>query len=143
MKRLTIITILFALLCTNAFSQDKQFLYIEFTPTDATLEINGEVQETEDGTFQKLLPFGKYNYKLSKEGYRNINAVIDIADPNETQCLELKLKRPIGHLSITCDHCLDISGAKVYIDDNLIGTLPLVDYSIASGIHNITITHPL
>ena len=143
MKRLTIFSILFILLCTNAFSQGKQFLYIEFTPTDATLEINGEVQQTEDGTFQKLLPMGNYKYRLHRDGYGDLNGFITINNPDDTHYLELKLKKPFGQLSISCEHLPEIQGAEVYINGNRIGTLPIVDYTLASGVYNVTIKHPL
>ena len=145
MKRLSILLTLLCMLTANAFSQSKQFLYIEFTPTDAILELNGEIQETEDGIYQELLPFGEYSYKLSREGYSDQSGVININSLNETHYHELKLKRPIGRLSIYCDNMLpeECSKAEVYIGDKLIGSLPVVDYSLASGTYSITIKHPL
>ena len=117
MKRLTILTILFALLCTNAFSQGKQFLYIEFTPTDATLEINGEIQQTEDGTFQKLLPFGVYEYKIYKKGFLAIDDNIVIDDISQTYRLQHNLKEHVAEVSLITENDADI-----YINGELCGS---------------------
>ena len=68
MKRLTIITILFALLCTNAFSQDKQFLYIEFTPTDATLEITDEGATLTAKVYRDAQLGGDVEYTMTYKG---------------------------------------------------------------------------
>jgi hypothetical protein len=45
------------------YAQTKQFLQIQLNPADAFLEINGKMKVTENGLYQELLPFGKYQYK--------------------------------------------------------------------------------
>ena len=151
MKRLAIFFILFALLCTNAFSQGKQFLYIEITPYDATLEINGEVMHTDQGVYQELVSLGKYTYKVYKEGYSATTGTIDVSDPRKACTLEIKLKEQRGYLSIESSsmkdnlwaHNSNSDEAKVYIDDIHVGNLPMKYQPVASGTHKITIKHPL
>ena len=141
MKRLAIITTLLTLMAVNAYSQAKQFLYIKFEPADATLEINEQRKSASNGIYQELLPFGNYIYKLSKNGYTTSIGSVKISDPYNTHCLEIKLKKPIGYLSIPNKQ--SISGAAVYIDDNYVGNLPLQNHKIASGYHKLSIVHPL
>ena len=131
------------LLAVNAYSQPKQFVCIEFTPTDAILEIDDVVQPTEAGVYQKLLQLGCYNYKLYKEGYSDISGIIILSDANDTQYLELKLKKQMGTISVSYDFPEGTDDAQVYIDDTHVGTLPLKEYELRSGTHKIRIQHPL
>ena len=122
MKRFTILTILFALLTVNAYSQAKQFLYIEFSPADATLEIDGVVQKTENGVFEKLMPLGQYTCILDKEGYLSCGIVVDMHDPDRTHRLKLKLD-PIpvyGSLIIKSTP----SNQSIFIDGKYEGSTP-------------------
>ena len=101
----------------NAFSQSKQFLYIEFTPTDAILELNGEIQETEDGTYQKLLPFGVHEYRIYKDGYYDVKNTIDINNVFQTYRLQHNLKERIATVTLST-----ASDASIYINGEYVGT---------------------
>lgn len=72
MKRLCIITLFFAAIGLELLAQPKQFLYIKFAPSDATIEINGVVKATQDGVYQELLTFGEYEYRLHRDGYTDV-----------------------------------------------------------------------
>ena len=143
MKRFAILTILFTLLTANAFAQDKQFLYIEFSPADATLEIDGEVQETILGVYEELLPLGEYTYKLYKEGYTTKVGTLKMSDKYNTHRESLWLNESIGYISILSAH--DLSEASIYIDQTLISEFPRYDgfIKLSSGQHQVQITHPL
>ena len=143
MKRFTLFTLLFALIGFNAFAQSKQFLYIEFTPSDATIEINGVVKESVDGIYQELLPLGQHTYKLYREGYSTLTGTVTIYNQHQTKKMTLKLKKQEGYLSVSNNYGQDITGAEVYVEDTFIGNVPLTAHPVASGTHNITIKHPL
>ena len=141
MKRLCIITLFFAAIGLELLAQPKQFLYIKFAPSDATIEINGVVKATQDGVYQELLTFGEYEYRLHRDGYTDVCGTITISDPNNTHIMDLKLKRPYALLSILTQ--TNVTGGSVYIDDECIGELPIQKCEIASGFHRLTIEHPL
>lgn len=143
MKRLVLFSLLFALIGLDAFAQAKQFLYIEFTPKDATLEINGEVKETEDGIYQELLPMGQHSYKLYRDGYSTASGSILMHNQNQTKKMLLKLKRKMGYLSVSNSYGQDITGGEVYVDEVCIGKVPVSRYLVTSGEHEVTIKHPL
>lgn len=140
MKRL-LFYIFAILLSVNAFSQSKHLLYIRVSPEDATLEINGQVKPTANGVYQELLPYGEYNYKVYKEGYSIKTGSIKILNGNDTNNLEVKLKKPHGYISILNNQ--NISGASIYIDDSYVGDFPVKDVKIKSGTHQLTIKHPI
>ena len=138
MKRFAILTILFTLLTANAFAQDKQFLYIEFSPADATLEIDGVVQKTENGVFEKLVPLGQHTCILEKEGYQSCGIVVDMHDPNRTHRLTLKID-PIpvyGSLIIKSTP----SNQRIFIDGKYEGSTPKYIPQMLVGQHKIEVT---
>ena len=137
MKRFAILTILFTLLTANAFAQDKQFLYIEFSPADATLEIDGVVQKTENGVFEKLVPLGQHTCILDKEGYQSCGIVVDMHDPNRTHRLTLKID-PIpvyGSLIIKSTP----SNQRIFIDGKYEGSTPKYIPQMLVGQHKIEV----
>ena len=141
MKRLATLITLLCLLTANAFAQDRQFLYIKFAPEDATLEINGEIKYTENGVYQELVPFGKYRYKVYKEGYTSISDVVHVSNLENTHRIDIRLIKPVGSISIP--NTYNLTGAKVYVDFVEVGELPIKDLQLSKGRHMLVIKHPL
>ena len=121
----------------------KQFLFIELDPKDAILEINDKIKATDNGIYQELLPFGKWQYKAYCQNYHDIVGVVDISDPDNTHSLNLKLKPAFGHISVLATVQPEIAGAAVYIDDRYIGEVPLNNIQINSGSHRMRIIKEL
>ena len=121
----------------------KQFLLIELEPKDAILEINGKIKATDNGIYQELLPFGKWQYKAYCQNYHDIVGVIEISDPDNTHSLNLKLKPAFGHISVLATAQPEIAGAAVYIDEKYIGEVPLNNIQINSGSHRMRIIKEL
>ena len=125
------------------YAASKQFLYIELNPKDAILEINGKVKATDNGVYQELLPFGKYQYKAYSQNYHDLVGIVEVSNPDNTHALNLKLKPAFGHLSITTNNQPEIAGAAVYIDEKYIGEIPINNTQINSGTHRIRIIKEL
>jgi hypothetical protein len=125
------------------YATSKQFLHITLNPNDAILEINGKIKATNDGVYQELLPFGKYEYKAYCQNYHDQVGVIQISDPNNTHEVELKLKPAFGHISVNASKQPEIAGSAVYVDEKYIGTIPLNNIQISSGIHRVKIIKEL
>ena len=125
------------------YAASKQFLYIEITPKDAILEINGKIKATDNGIYQELLPFGKYQYKAYSQNYHDLVGIVEVSNPENTHALNLKLKPAFGYLSITTNNQPEIAGAAVYIDEKYIGEIPINNTQINSGTHRIRIIKEL
>ncbi len=117
MKRLFLFTFLFVLFSLNASAQTKQFLLIEFTPKDATLEIDGEVKVTKNGVYQELLPLGEHSYKLYQDGYIEDAGVIYMTEKYNTKSVYLSLMESHVIVRLKSDPKADI-----LINGNVVGT---------------------
>ena len=117
----------------------KQFLHIDLNPKEAIIELNGKIKATNNGTYQELLPFGKYQYRCYSENYHEEVGIIEINDPHQTHNLDIKLKPAFGFISILESSQPDIKGAAVYVDEKYAGILPINDYQGPSGKHQIKI----
>ena len=114
MKKLIIFLALLGMFGVDVFAQSKQFLYIKFSPTDATLSINGVEQETTDGVFEDLMPLGReYKCTISKDGYktenRNKTAKLNHAYTSQVTAPTTTAQ---GYTTHTCSICDD-----TYTDD--------------------------
>ena len=121
----------------------KQFLQIEIAPSDAILEVNGKIKIVDNGIYNELLPFGKYQYKAYCKNYHDLIGIVEVNDPDNTHRLNLKLKPAFGHISILEGNQPDINGAAVYIDEQYMGTIPLRNVQISSGTHRIRVIKEL
>jgi TonB family protein len=117
----------------------RQFLYVELDPADAILEINGKIKATEGGTYQELMPFGKYTYKVYCQNYHDLTGIVEISDPANTHNLNLKLRAAFGYLSVPAASQSDLAGASVYVDDKYVGQAPISNLQLSSGSHSIRI----
>ena len=117
----------------------KQFLCIELDPVNSFLEIDGKMKAVENGVYQELLSFGRYNYRVSAENYHDLEGSLELKDPENPHLLKLKLKPAFGHLSVLENMQADILGAVVYVDNKLVGKVPIRNHQLSSGLHSIRI----
>lgn len=115
----------------------KQYLVIQLDPSYATLEINGKMKVTDNGVYQELLPYGRYQYKAYCSDYHDIVGIVELSD--KKQSLNLNLKAAFGHLSVLDDSRSAYAGATVYVDGQMVGKIPVRDYKLSSGSHEIRI----
>ena len=81
-----------------------------------------------------LLPRGDYQVSVSAEGYHPLSSDITVTD-EDSQALELILRPLPGRLTFLSQP----TGAKVYIDDELLGTTPLQDILVEAGEHRLVL----
>ena len=117
----------------------KQFLQVRLNPSDAILEINGKVKATDNGLYEELLPFGRYQYKAYRQDYHDLDGVVEISDPDNIHSLELKLRAAFGHLSVLESGQPEITGASVYVDERFVGQIPVRNVQLASGSHRLRV----
>lgn len=82
------------------------------------------------------LPPGSYTLSLSAEGYHSVEKSISV-DKNTSQTIAFTLEPFAGYLTITEDHFN--RGATVFVDDILLGQLPIQHCIIPIGKHKITL----
>lgn len=121
------------------YAPSKQFLQIQLNPADAILEINDKIKVADNGVYQELLPFGRYQYKAYSPDYHDLVGVVEVSDPDNAHKLNLTLKAAFGRLSVSERSQPDLAGASVYIDEKYIGKVPVKDFKIASGSHRVRI----
>ena len=120
-----------------------QFLYMELDPADAMLEIGGKIKATNDGVYQELVQFGRYDYRAHRMNYHDAVGTVTVSDPDNTTRVKVKLKPAFGHLSVLAGSQSDITGAAVYIDDKPAGEIPIRNMQLSSGTHQIRVIKPM
>ena len=125
------------------YSPSKQYLRIALNPADAILEIDGKMKSTTDGVYQELLPFGQYKYKAQRQDYHDAEGMIEVSDPDNAHRLNLILKPAFGYLSVMYTSQPDIKDAVVYVDEKLVGKVPVQKLRLSSGTHNIRVMKQL
>lgn len=138
MKKFIVFSILLSMFGLNTFAQSKQFLYIKFTPADATLSINGVEQETTDGVFEDLMLLNKeYSCTVSKEGYTTERRNIVMRNPNETYVIKINLKKVPKYGSLLVKSTP--SRADIIIDGQFKGQTPRYIPEILVGEHKVSV----
>lgn len=115
----------------------SQYLVINVTPANGIVEINGQLYESEDGVATAFLPFGKYEYHVSAKNYHSETGHVFVNDPEKKMEISVSLKPAFGWIEISDDAILD--GARVYIDDDLVGIIPCDKQPVSSGKHSIRV----
>ena len=120
----------------------SQYLVFQVQPPTAVVELNGEMLDiASDGTAQKYLPFGTYNYTVQAANYHPESGTVTINDPNNPHVKNISLKPAFGWIEVTANNTL--TGAAVYVDNQLIGKVPVKSGSLASGQHTVRISRSM
>ncbi|MBR6400516.1 MAG: PEGA domain-containing protein [Firmicutes bacterium] len=80
-----------------------------------------------------LLSYGRYNVKVTKDGYEDFTATAIIDSETNTLHVDMEKHIPKGRIHVDSDP----DGASVYIDGSMVGKTPL-NYSTTLGTHTIT-----
>lgn len=121
---------------------NRQFLDAQIFPANAEFLINGMPQALSDNGFTAVqLAFGRHNYRISAPDYHPLEGVLEINDKDNRHKLNVRLKQAFGWLTITGDK--NDAGAKVYVDDEPVGQLPLTHHKLSSGPHEVRVLRKL
>ena len=122
-------------------TSNNQYLVIKVTPSDAVVELNNEILPTSDGVAQKFVKLGTYEYRIQAQDYHTTAGKVTVDNPNNKKILEINLKPAFGWIEITSHK--EYNDAQVFIDNKLVGTIPLKSKNFSSGEHSIKIVKPL
>ena len=122
----------------------KQFLVFDVTPKNVTaiLTVNGDMWPLTDGTAQKMVDFGTYDYRIEAQDYHVATGKVDVFDPDNPVKVKMTLDPAFGFLKIDGDKGL-LSQANIFID-NANGSSALnTPQKLGSGQHTVRILHPM
>lgn len=122
-------------------ANNSQYLVIKVTPANALVELNNEILVTTEGIAQKFVNLGTYEYRVQAPNYHTSAGMVTIDDPNNKKILEVSLQPAFGWIEIPSSE--ELNGAQVYIDNALVGTVPLKTNNLSSGEHHVKIVKSL
>ncbi len=94
------------------------FIVMTVEPKNATLTIADQRKTLQDGQYSELVPKGSYRYEVTAEGYAPQSGTIVVDD--NTQQLAVSLQSTMSTIEVSCA----TPGAKIYKDNQLLGTAP-------------------
>lgn len=121
---------------------NSQILEIDVTPNDAELYINGLKQSLNfNGRASITLPFGTHNYRVVANNYHPEESQVIINDKENKQNLSIRLKQAFGYLNVNATP--ETKGGDLYIDDVRVGSLPISNFPLKSGMHQLSVYQKL
>ena len=119
----------------NQEGEKSHWAVFTITPKNAWFEIDNENVELTEGVGTKRLRNGSYTYRVSAKDYHSEEGEFIVKDGKFEK--SITLKPAFGWLNI--ESTGELSGAEVYVDDERIGTVPIKNYQLKSGTHNVRI----
>ena len=120
----------------------KQYLAFQITPSNATLEVNGEKWEVgNDGSAIKYVPFGNYSYRVQALDYHPFEGTVLVDDARNTKKVPVNLNPNFGWVEVLA--LGNLQDASVYVDNVFLNNAPCKSKALKSGIHNLRITKEL
>ena len=124
----------------NTAQSQPQWVVLQVEPKDAMVLIDGNVCPADaQGFVQKVYPNGTHTYTISAKDYHTESGTLVVAGKKIEK--RISLRPAYGWLSIPGSNILN--GAKVYVDNTLLGTVPLKSDKLVSGQHQVRIVQEL
>ncbi|MCQ2346436.1 MAG: SUMF1/EgtB/PvdO family nonheme iron enzyme [Paludibacteraceae bacterium] len=92
----------------------SQYLLINVTPSNAIVEVDGNLWTTNNGVAGNLLDFGEHSYRVSAPDYASAEGKVVVNDPENTQSLTVQLKPRFCSVTLRVENNAEIwvNGAK-------------------------------
>ena len=119
----------------------QQYVVFQVTPHNASLIFDGDFLELSEGTASKRKSFGTYGYTAQAALYHPQTGTITVNDPDKRHEVAISLKPAHGFLEIPGTDALQ--GARVFVDNELKGTVPFRSDRLASGSHQLRLMKDL
>ena len=111
---------------------EPQYVVFEVSPANALVIIDNKQLTLDDGTLSTVKQPGRYEYIVSAKLYHTERGEFTVAGSKVVK--HITLQPAFGYLSVGGGA---LSGAAVFVDDELIGTAPLKSDKLASGEHSV------
>ncbi|MBR0202601.1 MAG: SUMF1/EgtB/PvdO family nonheme iron enzyme [Bacteroidaceae bacterium] len=110
-------------------ARTTQYVVFQLTPPEAVVELDGEMLATSDGTAQKPMPFGSYQYTVKAPNYQMEVGRIKVDDPKNKHIVTVNLKPNFAAITLTAP-----SGAEIWVDEQRKGTGSWTG-NLGAGVH--------
>lgn len=94
----------------------SQYILFRLTPSNALVELDGQVLETVDGTATKRMPFGTYNYRVQAPRHAPSVGVVTVNDSKNKHIVTVNLVPQFTNVTFRVS-----DNAEIWIDDQLRG----------------------
>ena len=102
----------------NNDSPTQQYLVFQLSPTNAMLEVDGQLWEVApDGTAMKFVNFGTYSYRVQAPNYLPQTGKVTVDDPINSKIESVRLKSDLVHVTFQVD-----ADAEIWINNEKKGT---------------------
>lgn len=91
------------------------FASLKVYPEDAVVKINGEKQDYRYGCVSLYLPYGSYEYEISKPGYETVSGNFSVSTESYTK--HIRLTKAEGAIRLTCPE----PEAEIWLDGKCVG----------------------
>lgn len=127
---------------TATFDDSKnQKLILHITPNKAKVQINGSIENVENGIMEKEYSFGRYRYVVSADRYHSLEDTITINNPNAPHERYVNLKQAFGWIQFS--NYKDLEDARLFVDNVSKGMITSAPVDLNSGAHIVKIIKPL
>lgn len=89
-------------------TRTTQYVVFQFKPSNAVVELDGDILQTVDGTATKMMKFGSYNYRVQAPNYLPEAGNIIVNDPNNKHIINISLKPNYSYVFLRVENEADI-----------------------------------
>ncbi len=119
----------------------QQYVVFRVNPPKAVVEFDGDIIDLNEGVGNKFKSFGTYDYTVQAKLYHPQTGKVTVNDPNNKHEVKIDLNPAFGYIEVPAEG--NLSGAKVFIDNELKGTVPFRSERLASGSYQVRLVQQM
>lgn len=101
---------------TNSNKPASQYLIFRFTPPTATVIVNDEAWESNNGSARKYVSMGKYSYRVIAPHHKSKSGEVVLDNPNEKKLVDVQLESEMVNVEFSVP-----DEAEIWIDGEKVG----------------------
>ena len=122
----------------NTEASKPQFVVFAIEPKNAVVMIDNKLYTPQDGIVTAVFESGSYNYTISAKNYHDHSGTFSVSGSKVEKIINLT--PAYGYLEVNAE---SLKGAAVFVDNELIGTVPIKSGILSSGKHSVRIVKEL
>lgn len=120
----------------------SQYVVFQVEPkNNVIIVLDNEPLQVSEGTAMKRMKFGTYDYRIDLDQYHSEVGKVTVNDPQNKHIVNVTLRPAFGWIDIK--ETPSNKDAQVYVDNKLLGNIPLKSNGISSGNHTVRVIKPL
>lgn len=84
-------------------ARTTQYVIFNLQPSNAVVELDGEMLQTYDGVATKMVKFGKYEYQIKAPDYLPMKGIVEVNNPNRPTTVDISLKPNYSSVTLNTD----------------------------------------